>query len=106
VRVLVFKVKNNNAYELEEPLTVVAEVQSVTEITCQLPNIRERRSVDDNTAGSVIALGYQVSASNDGVTYSEEDVLVIFDSTCVNCTVDGLTTTCIVNVNVFLFIEN
>jgi len=100
---MVLQIRSNNEFELEDPLTVVAEVQSVTEVTCQLPPIRARRSVDDSTAGSVIAFGYQVSVSNDGVTYSDDDVLVIFDSTCVNCSVDGLTTTCVVNVNVFLF---
>ena len=40
-----------------------------------------------------------MSVSNDGITFSEEDVLVIYDSTCVNCSVDeSAASTCVVNV--------
>lgn len=94
----VLQVKVNNDTELEEALTAVAEVQSMSEIRCPLPTSRTRRSIGDSLAGAYIARGFHVSVSNDGVTFSEEDVLVIYDSTCVHCTVEGSTTTCAVQV--------
>jgi len=69
----------------------------MAEVRCPLSTGKTRRNVDDNSV-DYIARGYHVSVSNDGVTYSEEDILVIYDSTCVNCTVDGTVTTCLVKV--------
>jgi len=92
------EVRENNRIEHEEPTAVVAEVMSMSEIKCPLPLRRNRRSISDSS-GDYIARGYYVSVSNDGVTYSEEDILIILDSTCVNCTVDG-STNCVVQVRI------
>lgn len=70
----------------------------MSEVRCKLPQGRNRRSVDDDVSDTFIARGFRVSVSNDGITYSEDDVLVIVDSTCVSCTVDESTTTCVVQV--------
>jgi len=83
-------------------VTAIAEIETMSEITCLLPIVKTRRSVDKISANDYIARGYHVSVSNDGVTYSEEDVLVIYDSACVNCTVDGSTITCDVQVSAML----
>lgn len=62
-----------------------AELQTFVEVICPLEKTRKKRSTffkeDD-----YIAFGYMISVSNDGVKFSEEDILVIFDSECVNCT--------------------
>ena len=70
-------------------------MRSVAEVRCQLT------VVDNND--NYMARGYHVPVSNDGVTYSEEDVLVIHDSNCVPCVVDGSTVTCNVQVNRTLY---
>jgi len=91
------KVLRNNTRTTGETHTAAAEVKSFAEVSCPLPTERTKRNVDDSSV-DYVARGYYVSVSNDGVTYSEEDLLVIYDSTCVNCTVDGSITTCVVTV--------
>lgn len=94
--------KHNNEFEFEDAVTAEAEVESISEIRCPLPTQRARRSVEKSSNEDYIARGYYVSVSNDGVTYSEEDFLVIHDSTCVNCSVDETSgTICIVHVCIF-----
>ena len=87
-----------NNTEADESHTVVAEIESSVEVSCPLIYERKRRS--DDIDSDRIARGYKVSVSNDGVTYSEEDILVIYDSTCVNCTVVGSTAMCVAKVSI------
>lgn len=81
-----------------------AEVKSFAEVSCSLTTERTKRNVDDVTV-EYLARGYHVSVRNDGISYSEEDVLVIYDSTCVNCSVEGSITICILTVNT-LFLQS
>ena len=70
----------------------------MSEVSCKLPTVRARRSIPESSSGNYVARGFHVSVSNDGVTYSEEDVLVIYDSTCVSCSVEKSITTCVIKV--------
>lgn len=80
----------------DEIQTTAAVLESMSEVRC--PLYRQKREVNGNNDG-YISRGYSISVSNDGVTFSEEDVLVIYDSTCVKCSVDeSLTPTCVVQV--------
>jgi len=97
-----FKISITNKYELDEAVTAIAEMETVFEIMCLLPTFKTRRSVAESSTDDYIARGYHVSVSNDGVTYSDEDVLVIYDSTCVSCTVDISTITCDVQVRTLI----
>jgi hypothetical protein len=58
-------------------------MKTYTEISCNLPLTRSRRS--PKILNDRIAYGYLISVSNDGKHFSEEDTLVIFDSNCVDC---------------------
>ncbi|XP_052766474.1 uncharacterized protein LOC128207536 [Mya arenaria] len=70
---------------IRDPLIVPGEIETIVEISCNLPKARERRSVTEGV-NAPIARGYNVSVSNDGSAFSEEDLLVIYDATCVSCT--------------------
>ena len=84
--------------ESEKSHIVLAELETSVEVRCMLANDRKRRSADDDLTSDLIARGYKVSVSNDGVTYSDEDILVVYDSTCVNCTISGSQAICVAKV--------
>jgi len=92
------KVNENNRIDIKEAITAVVEIESMMEVRCPLPLRQTRQIAGDRSTDEYIASGYYVSVSNDGVTYSDEDVLIVLDPTCVNCSVDGSTTTCVVQV--------
>jgi len=58
-------------------MTAIAEIKIFQRSRVFFPRVR---SIDAISTKDYIARGYHVSMSNDGVTYSEEDVLVIYDS--------------------------
>lgn len=74
-----------------------AELQTLVEVLCPLEKARKKRSLQED---DYIAYGYAISVSNDGVKYSEEDILVIFDSECVNCTKNSSDIICRQNVSI------
>lgn len=79
-----FQIEKDGYTREKESVTKAASLDSFTQLTCELPSSRSRRSLaglNDN----FIAQGYSVSISNDKHSYSEEDVIVVFDSECVNC---------------------
>ncbi|XP_052819122.1 uncharacterized protein LOC128244982 isoform X2 [Mya arenaria] len=67
-----------------EQVVVPAELETFLEASCELPEVRVKRSTIF-LPNDVIATGYLVALSNDGVTFSEEDTLALFDSDCVEC---------------------
>ena len=73
------------------PKTQSALRLSFAEVSCPLDKhvIRRKRSELSNEPDGYIARGYSISISNDGANYGLSDSIVIFDSTCVNCTKDG-----------------
>lgn len=75
----------NGTAEKQSEITNHASLESFTQVTCQLPYRRNKRSIE-RLHSDFIARGYHVSLSNNGKTYSEDDIIVIFDSACVNCT--------------------
>lgn len=67
-----------------DAIIVKASLRTFEEVTCPLPFERRRRSVTSNI-NDFAARGYQVAVANDGVGFSEADVIVIFDTECVSC---------------------
>ena len=65
------------------------------EAQCSLPESRKKR---DATFDSNLAYGYRIEVSTDGIKYSEADVLVIYNSQCVNCTRYGNDVYCVTKV--------
>ncbi|XP_069119363.1 von Willebrand factor D and EGF domain-containing protein-like [Argopecten irradians] len=57
--------------------------------SCSLPQSRRRkRSVNNNNA---IASGFFLSVSNDGVRFSDDIVVIVYNSTCLSCNTTGIT---------------
>lgn len=63
-----------------------AEIETFMEVTCVIPNERRKRDVAVN---GVLAKGYKVDVTNDGIQYSEADFFVTYDSECVICNRSG-----------------
>ena len=63
---------------------------SFAEVSCPLDKhvTRRKRSELENEPEDYIARGYSIAITNDGINYGLPDSVVIFDSTCVNCTKD------------------
>ncbi|XP_053389303.1 von Willebrand factor D and EGF domain-containing protein-like [Mercenaria mercenaria] len=80
-------VKSNNI------TTTKGDLQTLVEVSCPLQQSRKKRSTLEQE-GDYIASGYAISVSNDGVEYSEEDILVVFDSECVDCIKQDENVTC------------
>ena len=69
---------------------------SFAEVICPLLNESVVPADLSNIAwkGSYIARGYTIAIANDGIHYGEYDSIVVYDSTCVNCTKVGNNVTC------------
>jgi len=89
---------NKNMLKLRTSYTTKAEMETMVEVRCPLSKGRKIRDVDDQTNIDVVARGYYISVSNDGTSFSEEDIMVVYDSTCLSCIVNGTTTSCEVKV--------
>ncbi|XP_052239413.1 uncharacterized protein LOC127850426 isoform X2 [Dreissena polymorpha] len=76
----------------KEDYRVIGVPQTYMEVSCQLAQ-RKKRSVDADIDG-IVARVYNISLSNDGVNFSEEDTLVVYDSACVSCNKTDDTFTC------------
>ncbi|WAQ98101.1 FBP1-like protein [Mya arenaria] len=85
------KVSNNGTITEGETQTVQANKLSPTEVQCSLPtSSRRKRQTDEDTPNDIIAEGFNISITNDGYETSEGDIIIIYDSECVNCSsVDG-----------------
>jgi len=91
------KVLGDTTNKLETFQSTLAELDSFVQAKCPLDVRRSKRDVDNDNL-EYVARGYHVSMSNDGVNYSEEETVLIFNETCVNCTVGELGPTCVVKV--------
>ena len=76
---------------------------SFAEVVCSLHEVtvRSKRNVKQTAKDTFIARGYDVSISNDGVHFSVADSIIIFDSTCVNCTKVGKNIFCVKDVSIY-----
>lgn len=79
---------------MEIPRKSKANLETFVEVSCSLKQSRKKHATTSDI-DDYIAEGYRVSVSNDGVTFSEEDILIIFDSLCVNCSKTDGKVTCI-----------
>ncbi|XP_060565970.1 uncharacterized protein LOC132724993 [Ruditapes philippinarum] len=80
-----FQIINNGQTKEQATMTNNASLESFTQVTCELPFVRNKRSANEEMNDNVIAHGYRVSISNNRKAYSEEDVIIILDSECINC---------------------
>ncbi|XP_053373990.1 uncharacterized protein LOC123532953 [Mercenaria mercenaria] len=79
-----FQIERNGQAKEQTTMTNQALLESFTQATCDLPSIRNKRS-GEYLNDDFVARGYRISLSNNGKIYSEEDIIIIFDSECVNC---------------------
>ncbi|XP_041379864.1 von Willebrand factor D and EGF domain-containing protein-like, partial [Gigantopelta aegis] len=71
-----------------------AHFQSLLEVACPIPVHRSKRSAIGSKAEDKPRVFY-VSVSNNGVAYSEERIVVIYNSTCQTCTLSGTSVNCV-----------
>ncbi|XP_019633198.1 PREDICTED: von Willebrand factor D and EGF domain-containing protein-like isoform X3 [Branchiostoma belcheri] len=82
------QVKMVQGIQEEEPYDAVdtsATLKSFREVKCELPLSPVWQGTPDETEGAVTH-GMLVSVSNDGVEFSEEKLVTIYDSACQDCT--------------------
>ncbi|XP_052767965.1 uncharacterized protein LOC128208441 [Mya arenaria] len=81
-----FQVRENSSFLYADHfITIPGELATSVEVSCILPTIRRKRFDSDKDTGEHIATGYNVSISNDGLAFSDEDSFIVYDSTCVTC---------------------
>ncbi|WAR04211.1 VWDE-like protein, partial [Mya arenaria] len=81
-----FEVDTENNTVYHGIRTVQGKLDSFLQVFCNFPQAaRIRRSITDENVDNIVATGYTVAVSNNGVDFSENDTVVIFDSTCVSC---------------------
>jgi len=95
--IIPFKVLDDNTQPGKSFLTSRAELDSFAQARCPLDVGRSKRDVGNDNL-DYVAKGYHVSMTNDGVTYSEEETVLIYNETCVNCSLGDLGPTCVVKV--------
>lgn len=76
-----------------EAVDVIGQLDTFVQMFCYFPKSRQTRSAGVSIHDH-IASGYAISISNNGETFSDEDSITIFDSTCVNCSDNGQNVSC------------
>ena len=75
---------------------VPAEYEHFQKVNCPIPSNRRKRSLDsDLVLGDV----YHASVSNNGLNFSTEVTMIIFDSLCTEC--NSTSMTCTLKVNMY-----
>lgn len=69
---------------------VKADYRNGFMVTCELQSSRRKRSI----AETIIADGYEISVSNDGIHFGDSVRIIIYDELCHEC--NSTTITCIV----------
>ncbi|KAH3730675.1 von Willebrand factor D and EGF domain-containing protein-like [Dreissena polymorpha] len=59
--------------------------QTYMEVSCPFAQSDERTVNDEADIDDIVARVYNISLSNDGVNFSEDDSLIVYDSACVIC---------------------
>ncbi|XP_055957189.1 von Willebrand factor D and EGF domain-containing protein-like [Patella vulgata] len=77
----------------EAEITNAPVVESIGEVTCPLPVNRQKRSTTVPVVDTTVP-SYRVAVSNDGQLFSRQLTVVVMDSNCMDCTIDGETVTC------------
>ncbi|XP_050408342.1 von Willebrand factor D and EGF domain-containing protein [Patella vulgata] len=82
----------NNTVQNEEETIHRPDVESISEAICFLPNHSNRRETEKPENEFVKV--YKISVANNGIAYSDEGLMVIFNSRCQYCTINGLDVNC------------
>ncbi|XP_041373626.1 uncharacterized protein LOC121386697 [Gigantopelta aegis] len=88
--------ENGNIVDSFAERVLAAQFESLFEVACPIPVHRSKRSVLGATAEEK-PRAYYVSVSNNGVAYSEEKIIVIYNSTCQTCTLSGTSVSCVIS---------
>ena len=96
---------SSGTYIYSSPVKSLAKRMSFAEVICPLQHEkkRRRRAFLRRQDETYLALGYSVSISNDRKSFGVPELMVAFDSRCVNCTKNGLAIECVRDVR-FVFI--
>ena len=79
-----FKLKQNGTtttIEEGETFTHSGTYATPQYMKCKLPESRKKRSADFVVA----AMGYRISVSNDGTSYTDPVITIVYDSNCYLC---------------------
>ncbi|XP_055957191.1 von Willebrand factor D and EGF domain-containing protein isoform X2 [Patella vulgata] len=68
-------------------------VESIGEVTCPLPINRQKRSTGVPVVDTTVP-SYRIAVSNDGQLFSRQLTVVVMNSDCMSCTIDGEIVTC------------
>ncbi|XP_052218802.1 von Willebrand factor D and EGF domain-containing protein-like [Dreissena polymorpha] len=80
-----FEINVRNDILSEEKYQVTGVPQTFMEVSCPLEPSK-KRSIDGGAdINDIIARAYNISLSNDGLNFSEEDTFLVYDSACVTC---------------------
>lgn len=72
--------------ELDESFLHPGIYKSSFMMYCELPPSRQKRSVNTNSPATV----YTVTISNNGMDFTEELTIMVFDSSCYSCNTSSL----------------
>ena len=99
------QVTENSTVVYSEPTKLPATRLSFAEVVCPLDNDTfEHISNSPRRHDTFIARGYSISITNDGKHFGESDSIVIFNSSCVNCTKTGNQIECLKDVSLFFIV--
>ncbi|CAG2254197.1 unnamed protein product [Mytilus edulis] len=85
-----FQILENETVYISNGTVVKADYRNGFMVTCELQSSRRKRSI----AETIIADGYEISVSNDGIHFGDSVRIIIYDELCHEC--NSTTITCIV----------
>ncbi|VDI64064.1 Hypothetical predicted protein [Mytilus galloprovincialis] len=85
-----FQILENETVYISNGTVVKADYRNSFMVTCELQSSRRKRSI----AETIIADGYEISVSNDGIHFGDSVRIIIYDELCHEC--NSTTITCIV----------
>ncbi|ESO98589.1 hypothetical protein LOTGIDRAFT_239000 [Lottia gigantea] len=89
-----FEVKEVKITPRGNVIVKTAVFESIGEVTCKLPSRKRRRSIDVPVIDETVT-GYKVSVSNNGENYSQQLNFIIYNTECMNCSMDTESTQCV-----------
>lgn len=97
-----FQINVRNDGLTEQQYQVTAVPQTFMEVSCPIEKSKKRSMDVEAEIDNIVARAYNISLSNDGVNFSEEDTLLVYDSACVICTKIAGAITCHKQVGCYL----
>ncbi|KAK3607802.1 hypothetical protein CHS0354_031303 [Potamilus streckersoni] len=94
-RLTLFKIKLNGTI-LQDTMSIIVKGERISfaQVSCNIADVRSKRSVQFNDDLDTVAIVYGVAVSNNKKNFSQDTSLLLYDSLCLDCMKAGFNIAC------------